>query len=215
MSANVIILGAPGSGKGTQAARLTARLSIPAISTGDIFRENIAKGTELGKRAKAYMDKGELVPDSLVIEIAVDRLGQSDCESGFLLDGFPRTVAQAEALDSYLEGRGKKIDKVLLFNVEESILISRLTGRRVCGGCGASYHVVNIPPAKEGICDHCGAALVQRSDDNEETVRNRISVYERQTSPLIDYYKEKGVLASLDGAMGLEALFDEIVKLLA
>jgi adenylate kinase len=214
MSANIIILGAPGSGKGTQAAKLTARFSIPAISTGDIFRDNIAKSTELGKRAKAYMDRGELVPDSLVIEIAFDRISQNDCENGFLLDGFPRTVAQAESLDDYLEGRGKKIDHVLLFNVAENILISRITGRRVCSGCGASYNVNSMPPAKEGICDRCGGTIVQRSDDNEETVQNRISVYGRQTAPLVDYYKERGVLDSLDGTMGLETLFDEIVKLL-
>ncbi|MDR1134766.1 MAG: adenylate kinase [Clostridiales Family XIII bacterium] len=214
MSTNVIILGAPGSGKGTQAAKLTHYLGISAISTGEILRANISDGTELGKRAKEYMDKGELVPDELVTEIAVERLGRSDCTKGFLLDGFPRTLAQAEALDAYLSGNGKKIDKVLLINVTEDMVVRRLSGRRVCRSCGASYHVATMPPAKEGVCDLCSGELIQRSDDNEETVRNRIRVYEQQTLPLIEYYRGKGLLASMDGEAGLEEIFAEIVELL-
>ena len=185
-----ILLGPPGAGKGTQAAKIVEKYHIPHISTGDIFRENIKNGTELGKRAKEYMDKGELVPDDLVIEIATDRLSKDDCKDGFLLDGFPRTVYQAEEL------------------------MTRLTGRRVCKACGASYHVVNIPPKKEGVCDVCGGPLTQRADDNAETVANRIEVYEAQTMPLIEYYEKAGNIAHIDGATGLENVFGDIVKAL-
>ncbi|MBS5334025.1 MAG: adenylate kinase [Clostridiales bacterium] len=209
-----ILLGPPGAGKGTQAAKIVEKYHIPHISTGDIFRENIKNGTELGKRAKEYMDKGELVPDDLVIEIATDRLLKDDCKDGFLLDGFPRTVYQAEKLDEFLKAHDSKIDKVLDIAVEKEELMTRLTGRRVCKACGASYHVVNIPPKKEGICDVCGAPLVQRADDNAETVANRIEVYEAQTMPLIEYYEKAGNIAHIDGATGLESVFADIVKAL-
>jgi adenylate kinase len=209
-----ILLGPPGAGKGTQAAKIVAKYHIPHISTGDIFRENIKNGTELGKRAKEYMDKGELVPDDLVIEIATTRLLDDDCANGFLLDGFPRTVYQAEKLDEFLANHGSKIDKVLDIAVEKEELMVRLTGRRVCKSCGASYHVVNIPPIKDGVCDACGGELVQRADDNAETVANRIEVYEAQTMPLIEYYEKAGNIAHIDGATGLDNVFADIVKAL-
>ena len=209
-----ILLGPPGAGKGTQAVKIVEKYGIPHISTGDIFRENIKKGTELGKKAQEYMNKGELVPDDLVIEIATDRLLQEDCKVGFLLDGFPRTVYQAEKLDEFLAAHGAKIDKVLDMAVEKEELIARLTGRRVCKTCGASYHVVNIPPKKEGVCDICGGELVQRADDNAETVANRIEVYEAQTKPLIDYYEKAGNIAHIDGSTGLDNVFADIVKAL-
>lgn len=209
-----ILLGPPGAGKGTQAAKIVEKYHIPHISTGDIFRENIENGTELGKKAQEYMNRGELVPDDLVIEIATTRLLADDCAEGFLLDGFPRTVYQAEKLDEFLAAHGSKIDKVLDIAVEKEELMVRLTGRRVCKACGASYHVVNIPPKKEGICDVCGGPLVQRADDNAETVANRIEVYEAQTMPLIEYYEKAGNIAHIDGATGLESVFADIVKAL-
>lgn len=209
-----ILLGPPGAGKGTQAAKIVEKYHIPHISTGDIFRENIKNGTELGKKAQEYMNRGELVPDDLVIEIAKTRLLADDCAEGFLLDGFPRTVYQAEKLDEFLAAHGSKIDKVLDIAVEKEELMVRLTGRRVCKACGASYHVVNIPPKKEGICDVCGGPLVQRADDNAETVANRIEVYEAQTMPLIEYYEKAGNIAHIDGATGLESVFADIVKAL-
>ena len=209
-----ILLGPPGAGKGTQAAKIVEKYGIPHISTGDIFRENIKKGTELGKKAQEYMNRGELVPDDLVIEIATTRLLEDDCRNGFLLDGFPRTVYQAEKLDEFLAARDSKIDKVLDIAVEKDELIARLTGRRVCKACGASFHVVNIPPKKEGICDYCGGELIQRADDNLETVTNRIDVYEAQTMPLIDYYEKAGNLAHIDGSTGLENVFADIVSAL-
>ena len=211
---NIILLGPPGAGKGTQAARIVEKYGVPHISTGDIFRANIKAGTELGKRAQEYMNRGELVPDDLVIEIATTRLLADDCAEGFLLDGFPRTVYQAEKLDEFLAAHGSKIDKVLDIAVEKEELMVRLTGRRVCKACGASYHVVNIPPKKEGICDVCGGPLVQRADDNAETVANRIEVYEAQTMPLIEYYEKAGNIAHIDGATGLESVFADIVKAL-
>ena len=209
-----ILLGPPGAGKGTQAAKIVEKYGIPHISTGDIFRENIKKGTELGKKAQEYMNRGELVPDDLVIEIATTRLLEDDCRNGFLLDGFPRTVYQAEKLDEFLAARDSKIDKVLDIAVEKDELIARLTGRRVCKACGASFHVVNIPPKKEGVCDYCGGELIQRADDNLETVTNRIDVYEAQTLPLIDYYEKAGNLAHIDGSTGLENVFADIVSAL-
>ena len=209
-----ILLGPPGAGKGTQAAKIVEKYHIPHISTGDIFRENIKNGTELGKKAQEYMNRGELVPDDLVIEIATTRLLADDCAEGFLLDGFPRTVYQAEKLDEFLAAHVSKIDKVLDIAVEKEELMVRLTGRRVCKACGASYHVVNIPPKKEGICDVCGGPLVQRADDNAETVANRIEVYEAQTMPLIEYYEKAGNIAHIDGATGLESVFADIVKAL-
>lgn len=209
-----ILLGPPGAGKGTQAAKIVEKYGVPHISTGDIFRENIKKGTELGKKAQEYMNRGELVPDDLVIEIATTRLLEDDCRDGFLLDGFPRTVYQAEKLDEFLAARDSKIDKVLDIAVEKEELITRLTGRRVCKACGASFHVVNIPPKKEGVCDFCGGELIQRADDNLETVTNRIDVYEAQTMPLIDYYEKAGNLVHIDGSTGLESVFADIVAAL-
>ena len=209
-----ILLGPPGAGKGTQAAKIVEKYGVPHISTGDIFRENIKKGTELGKKAQEYMNRGELVPDDLVIEIATTRLLEDDCRNGFFLDGFPRTVYQAEKLDEFLAARGSKIDKVLDIAVEKDELIARLTGRRVCKACGASFHVVNIPPKKEGVCDFCGGELIQRADDNLETVTNRIDVYEAQTMPLVEYYEKAGNLVHIDGSTGLENVFADIVSAL-
>ena len=209
-----ILLGPPGAGKGTQAEKIVEKYGIPHISTGDIFRENIKKGTELGKRAQEYMNRGELVPDDLVIEIATDRLLADDCKNGFLLDGFPRTVRQAEKLDEFLSARGGKIDKVIDIAVGKEELMIRLTGRRVCKNCGASYHVVNVPPKKEGVCDKCGGPLIQRDDDVAQTVANRIEVYEAQTKPLIDYYEKAGNLVRIDGTTGLNNVFADIVKAL-
>ena len=209
-----ILLGPPGAGKGTQAVKIVEKYGIPHISTGDIFRENIKNGTELGKKAQDYMNAGKLVPDDLVIEIATDRLTKDDCKEGFLLDGFPRTVYQAEKLDEFLAARGGKVDVVLDIAVGKDELITRLTGRRVCKACGASFHVVNIPPKKEGVCDYCGGELIQRADDNIETVTNRIDVYENQTMPLIEYYEKAGNIAHIDGTTGLENVFADIVKAL-
>ncbi|MGI6737355.1 MAG: adenylate kinase [Anaerovoracaceae bacterium] len=211
---NLVLLGPPGAGKGTQAAMIKEKFSIPHISTGDIFRENIKNKTELGRKAEEYMSRGELVPDALVIEIALDRLGRDDCRSGFLLDGFPRTVEQARALDQFLADKGDRLDRVLDIMVGEEILVDRLITRRVCKNCGATYNIKGMPPKKEGICDRCGGELIQRADDTEETVRNRIKVYESQTKPLVDYYEKAGSIAHLDGTIGLQPLFDKIVELL-
>lgn len=212
---NIILLGPPGAGKGTQAARISAEYGIPHISTGDIFRENIKQGTELGKKAQEYMNKGELVPDSLVIEIAEDRLQKDDCRNGFLLDGFPRTVTQAEALDNFLASNGGKIDWVLDLEVEKDVLMKRLLGRRVCKDCGATFNVAGMPPKKEGICDNCGGQLKQRADDTEETVNNRIDVYNNETKPLVAYYERIGNIRHLDGAAGLENVFNEIKRIVS
>ena len=214
MMLRTVLLGPPGAGKGTQAAKIVDKYGIPHISTGDIFRENIKKGTELGKKAQEYMNRGELVPDDLVIEIATTRLLEDDCRNGFLLDGFPRTVHQAEKLDEFLAAHGGQLDKVIDIAVGKDELMTRLTGRRVCKNCGASYHIVNIPPAKEGICDRCGGPLIQRADDNAETVTNRIEVYEDQTKPLINYYEQAGKIVHIDGTTGLENVFADIVKAL-
>lgn len=207
---NVVLLGPPGAGKGTQAARIVEKYGVPHISTGDIFRANIKAGTELGKRAQEYMNRGELVPDELVVEIATDRLAADDCKEGFLLDGFPRTVFQAEKLDEFMASKGRKIEHVLNIEVGRDDLMARLTGRRVCKSCGASFHVVNIPPKQEGICDNCGAELVQRADDNEETASNRIEVYNRETKPLIDYYEKAGNIVNIDGGKAAEDVFTAI-----
>ncbi len=209
---NLILLGPPGAGKGTQATRIVEKYKVPHISTGDIFRENIKNNTSLGQKAQEYMNKGELVPDQLVVDIALDRLGKDDCKNGFLLDGFPRTVFQAEALDKFLKDKGKGIDLVINIEVEDKMLIERLDARRVCPTCAATYNVIGMPPKKEGICDKCNDTLIQRKDDKKETVGNRIKVYHEQTSPLIDYYKEKGLIKDFDGMIGADALFDEIVK---
>ncbi len=209
---NLILLGPPGAGKGTQATRIIEKYNVPHISTGDIFRENIKNNTPLGQKAQEYMNKGELVPDQLVVDIALDRLGKDDCKNGFLLDGFPRTVFQADALDKFLKDKGKGIDLVINIEVEDKMLIERLDARRVCPTCAATYNVIGMPPKKEGICDKCNDTLIQRKDDKKETVGNRIKVYHEQTSPLIDYYKEKGLIKDFDGMIGADALFDEIVK---
>ena len=207
-----VLLGPPGAGKGTQAVRLVEKYEIPHISTGDIFRKNIKEGTELGKKAQEYMNAGALVPDELVVDLVKDRLQQDDCKNGFLLDGFPRTIFQAEKLDEFLSESNLKMDIVINLKVEKEALIKRLTGRRVCRDCGASYHIVNIPPKKEGVCDICGGELIQRKDDNIETVENRINVYKEQTAPLIGYYKEAGSLVDFDGEASLDEVFDAIVQ---
>ena len=207
-----VLLGPPGAGKGTQAVRLVEKYEIPHISTGDIFRKNIKEGTELGKKAQEYMNAGALVQDELGVDLVKVRLQQDDCKNGFLLDGFPRTIFQAEKLDEFLSESNLKMDIVINLKVELEALIKRLTGRRVCKDCGASYHIVNIPPKKEGVCDICGGELIQRKDDNIETVENRINVYEEQTAPLIGYYKEAGSLVDFDGEASLDEVFDAIVQ---
>ena len=208
----LILLGPPGAGKGTQAARICQTYSVPHISTGDIFRKHIKEGTEFGIKAQEYMNKGQFVPDNLVLEIAEARLMEEDCKNGFLLDGFPRTVNQAEQLDQFLDERNLSIDKVLNIEVDKEALMTRLIGRRVCRNCGATYHVINMPPEKEGICDVCGGALYQRSDDTAATVENRIEVHNAQTISLIEHYKKVGKIAHIDGGTGLDNVFSDIVN---
>jgi len=211
---DLIFLGPPGAGKGTQAKMLIEHYNIPQISTGDILRAAVAEGTDLGKKAREYMEAGKLVPDGVVIGIIEQRLKQSDCEKGFILDGFPRTVAQAEALDKVLENLGRKIDHVVSVDVPSEELIKRLTGRRTCKNCGAMYHVMFNPPKSQGICDKCGGELYQRPDDNEETVKSRLDVYEQQTSPLIGFYNNKGLVRRIDGRGGIKEIFEQILKIL-
>ena len=206
----LVILGPPGAGKGTQAASIVDTYDVVHISTGDIFRENIKNATELGKKAKSFMDRGELVPDEVVNEIVVDRLKKPDVAGGFLLDGFPRTVNQAVSLDAALEAMDTKLDCVINIRVASELLINRAVGRRVCPSCGRTYHVTNQKPKVEGICDDDGSELIQRADDTEETVKKRIDVYERQTSPLIDYYKAQGLLLDVDGSKGIDDVFKQI-----
>lgn len=210
----IIMLGAPGAGKGTQAKQIAGKYSIPHISTGDIFRANIKNGTELGKKAKEYMDQGLLVPDELTCDLVVDRIGQDDCSNGFVLDGFPRTIPQAEALTDALNKLGEKMDYAIDVDVPDENIVKRMSGRRACLDCGATYHVVSIPPKKEGVCDACGSKLVLRDDDKPETVQKRLDVYHEQTQPLIDYYKKAGILKSVDGTQPMEDVFAEIVKIL-
>ena len=200
----IIMLGAPGAGKGTQAAMLSEKFGIPHISTGDIFRANIKSGTELGKKAKGYIEKGELVPDEITIGIVKDRLQQSDCKTGFVLDGFPRTIPQAEYLDKALESMHVTIDYCLDIKVEDSEIVKRMSGRRMCTGCGASYHTIYNPTSKEGICNACGSAVIQRDDDKEETVLNRLKTYHEQTEPLEEYYKARGKLLMVKGQEAVE-----------
>lgn len=210
----IIMLGAPGAGKGTQAKKIAAKYEIPHISTGDIFRANIKNGTELGKKAKTYMDQGLLVPDELVVDLVVDRVQQEDCKNGYVLDGFPRTIPQAESLDAALEKLGEKIDYAVNVEVPDENIINRMGGRRACVGCGATYHVVYNPTKVEGVCDACGEKLILRDDDKPETVQKRLAVYHDQTQPLIDYYKNEGVLAEVDGTLDMEDVFQAIVKIL-
>ena len=210
----IIMLGAPGAGKGTQAKMIADKYQIPHISTGDIFRANIKNGTELGKKAKEYMDQGLLVPDELVVDLVVDRLAQEDCANGCVLDGFPRTIPQAEALDAALASKGEAIDYAIDVDVPDENIINRMSGRRACVACGATYHIVHIPTKVEGVCDRCGEGLILRDDDKPETVKKRLDVYHAQTQPLIDYYTSKNVLRSVDGTQDMEAVFQAIVDIL-
>ncbi len=210
----LVLLGPPGAGKGTQASAIVKKYNIPHISTGDILRANIKKGTELGKKAKEYMDKGLLVPDDLVVSIVKDRITGDDCKNGFLLDGFPRTVNQGEALDRELTQMSLKLDRVINIDVEKEVLIERAIGRRICKNCGATYHIKFNPSKEEGVCDICKGELLQRNDDTKETVEKRIEVYIKQTKPLIDYYMEKGLILNVDGSKSIDAIFKEIVKAL-
>ncbi|AKG91352.1 Adenylate kinase [Geoglobus ahangari] len=211
---NLILLGPPGAGKGTQAKRIVEKYGIPQISTGDMFREAVAKGTELGKKAKEYMDRGELVPDEIVIGIVRERLSQPDCEKGFILDGFPRTIKQAEALDEMLDDMGKKIDAVINIVVPDEEILKRIVYRRVCKECGAVYNLIYSPPKQDGICDKCGGELYQRDDDKEETVKERLRVYKEQTEPLINYYSQKEVIYNIDGTKDIEEVWKQIESVL-
>ena len=210
----IIMLGAPGAGKGTQAKKIAAKYSIPHISTGDIFRANIKNNTELGQKAKTYMDKGELVPDELVVDLIMDRFKEADCANGYVLDGFPRTIPQAEALDKALNAQGEAVDFAINVEVPDENIINRMSGRRACVSCGATYHIQFNPTKVEGVCDACGEKLILRDDDKPETVKNRLSVYHEQTQPLIDYYAKKNVLAEVDGTKDMEDVFDAIVEIL-
>ena len=210
----IIMLGAPGAGKGTQAKRIAEKYTIPHISTGDIFRANIKNGTELGKKAKEYMDQGLLVPDELTCDLVMDRIQQDDCKNGFVLDGFPRTIPQAEALDEALTKIGQKMDYAIDVDVPDEYIVSRMGGRRACLSCGATYHVEFNPTKAEGVCDACGAQTVLRDDDKPETVQKRLTVYHDQTQPLIDYYKNQGILKSVDGTQPMEAVFQAIIGIL-
>ncbi len=210
----IVLLGAPGAGKGTQAKKLIEKYGIPQISTGDILRKAVADGTPLGKEAKSYMDKGELVPDSVVIGLVKERLAQDDCKKGFILDGFPRNTAQAETLDGVLAGMGMPLQVALSVDVDLDILMKRLTGRRTCRGCGQMFNIYFGPPKKEGVCDKCGGELYQRDDDREETIRKRLEVYEAQTAPLIDYYRGKGILKRVNGEGDIEEIFGQVCRIL-
>ncbi len=210
----IIMLGAPGAGKGTQAKKIAEKYSIPHISTGDIFRANIKNNTELGQKAKTYMDKGELVPDELVVDLIMDRFKEADCANGYVLDGFPRTIPQAESLDKALAANNEAVDFAINVEVPDENIINRMSGRRACVGCGATYHIQFNAPKVEGVCDTCGEKLILRDDDKPETVKNRLSVYHEQTQPLIDYYSKKGVLAEVDGTQAMDDVFNAIVNVL-
>ena len=210
----IIMLGAPGAGKGTQAKMIADKYGVPHISTGDIFRANIKNGTELGMEAKKYMDQGLLVPDELTVRILLDRVAQDDCKNGYVLDGFPRTIPQAEVLDSELTKLGDHIDYAINVDVPDENIVKRMSGRRACLTCGATYHIEHVPPKKEGICDVCGSELVLRDDDKPDTVKNRLNVYHEQTQPLIDFYTEKGVLKTVDGTVPMEEVFAAITAIL-
>ena len=210
----IIMLGAPGAGKGTQAKMIAEKFGIPHISTGDIFRANIKNGTELGKKAKQYMDDGTLVPDELTCDLVVDRIAQDDCAKGYILDGFPRTIPQAKALDRALEKMQTSIDYAIDIEVPDARIVERMSGRRACVSCGATYHIRFNAPRKEGICDVCGSELILREDDHENTVQTRLDVYHEQTQPLIDFYREKGILHSFDGTRDMMTVFEDICGLL-
>lgn len=210
----IIMLGAPGAGKGTQAKMIAGKYQIPHISTGDIFRANIKNGTELGMEAKKYMDQGQLVPDELTVKILLDRVAQPDCSEGYVLDGFPRTIPQAEVLDNALNKLGDSIDFAIDVDVPDENIVRRMSGRRACLSCGATYHIEHIPPKQEGVCDTCGQPLVLRDDDKPETVLKRLKVYHEQTQPLIDFYTKKGVLRSVDGTVDMNDVFEAIVNVL-
>ena len=210
----VIMLGAPGAGKGTQAIKIAEKYSIPHISTGDIFRANIKNNTELGQQAKKYMDQGLLVPDELVVDLVVDRVQKGDCQKGYVLDGFPRTIPQAEALDQALANMDQAIDYAINVEVPDENIVNRMSGRRACVACGATYHIVYAPTKEENVCDHCQGELILREDDKPETVQKRLNVYHEQTQPLIDYYTKKGNLKEVDGTMDIEDVFGSIVQIL-
>lgn len=210
----IIMLGAPGAGKGTQAQMICDKYNVPHISTGDLFRSNIKNGTELGKKAKEYMDKGQLVPDELTVQLLLDRVTNEDCKDGYVLDGFPRTIPQADVLDKELTKLSDKIDYAIDVEVPDENIVRRMSGRRACLKCGATYHIEHIPPKQEGICDRCGSELVQRDDDKPETVQNRLSVYHEQTQPLITYYDSKNILKTVDGTKDMNDVFEDIVKIL-
>ncbi|SFA46393.1 Adenylate kinase [Anoxybacillus pushchinoensis] len=211
---NLVLMGLPGAGKGTQAEKIVEKYKIPHISTGDMFRAAMKEGTELGLKAKSYMDRGDLVPDEVTIGIVRERLSKDDCQNGFLLDGFPRTVAQAEALETLLQQLNRSIDYVINIEVDKNILMERLTGRRICKECGATYHLVFNPPAQVGVCDKCGGELYQRADDNEATVANRLEVNIKQSQPLLDFYAAKGYLRNIDGQQHIDQVFADICELL-
>lgn len=210
----IIMLGAPGAGKGTQAKQIADKYQIPHISTGDIFRMNIKEGTELGKKAKTFMDQGALVPDELTVALVVDRIQKEDCKNGFVLDGFPRTIPQAEALDKKLAEMEEKMDYAIDVDVPDENIVNRMGGRRACVNCGSTYHIVSIPTKVEGICDKCGNEVVLRDDDKPETVQKRLKVYHEQTQPLIDYYNSQGILKSVNGVRPMEDVYAEIVRIL-
>lgn len=210
----LVLLGAPGAGKGTQAKKLIEKYKIPQISTGDILRKAVADGTPLGKEAKSFMDKGELVPDSVVIGLVKERLGQDDCNNGYILDGFPRNTSQAETLDTVLSDMGSPLDIALSVDVDKDVLMKRLTGRRTCKGCQQMYNIHFSPSRKDGVCDKCGGELYQRDDDKEETIKNRLDVYEKSTAPLIDYYGKKGILKSVEGVGNIDEIFNKVVSIL-
>ena len=210
----IVMLGAPGAGKGTQAERIADKYQIPHISTGDIFRANIKAGTELGKKAKSYMDQGLLVPDSLTVDLLMDRIRQADCKDGYILDGFPRTIPQAESLKKALSDKGEALDFAVNVDVPDENIVARMSGRRACPKCGATYHIAYAAPKKEGVCDKCGAELILRDDDKPETVANRLKVYHDQTQPLIDYYTKENILHTVDGTQDMEKVFADIVKIL-
>lgn len=211
----IIMLGAPGAGKGTQAKMIAEKYGIPHVSTGDIFRANIKNGTQLGMEAKPYMDQGLLGPDELTVKILLDRVANEDCKNGYVLDGFPRTIPQAEVLDKALAELGDKIDYAINVDVPDENIVKRMGGRRACLSCGATYHIEHVPPKTEGICDSCGQELVLRDDDKPETVQNRLNVYHEQTQPLIEFYSAKGVLKTVDGTMDMKDVFEAIVTILA